>query len=714
MSIDLSQFHQIFFEESFEGLDVMEQQLVQLEPGSEDLESINTIFRAAHSIKGGSGTFGFQEVADFTHVVESLLDEMRTGERELTQEALDLLLITVDVLRAMLTALQEELPIDKEAVKACHDKLINFEKASSDGTAIGASASSESSQPESLDSESSSGGEQEQSQTWEIIFKPYSNILVTGNEPTRMFRELETLGQLKATVDLSKLPVFISLEPENLFLSWTLVLESDCDKEDIDEVFEWVLDDCDLSISLLSQEKKLTSEQPEVSASEANTSEKDKEVTEEEKFPVEKSLSSRETVSDKKIDATNTASSASKKVISTRSIRVDIAKVDELINRVGELVITQSMLAELGETITPESIEKLRTGLSGLEQNTRELQESVMSIRMLPISFAFNRFPRLVKDVSRQLEKEVELVIKGETTELDKTVMEQISDPLVHIVRNSLDHGFELPDERLENGKERCGTLTLDAYHKGGEIVIEIIDDGRGLNRDRILEKALSKGLISINDELTDEQVWQLIFEPGFSTAEAVSDLSGRGVGMDVVKRNIATLGGSVDMFSTEGKGTRIMIRLPLTLAILDGQLVRVGKEIFIVPLMAMVESLELDHKAIKTFGKKGEMYQLREQFIPLLNLQQELGMVSNNSNNEKLLLVVESDGLQHGFIIDDLLTQQQVVVKSLDANFKTIPGISGATILGNGRVALIVDVAGFVKRCRKIHENNDRMKTFT
>ncbi len=708
MSIDLSQFHQIFFEESFEGLDVMEQQLVQLEVGSEDLESINTIFRAAHSIKGGSGTFGFQQVADFTHVVESLLDEMRTGEREVTQQALDLLLNTVDVLRAMLVALQDEQDIDEVSVSECHKKLVDFENDSK--------SDSESEQR----SEASQNVEQDSSSVdsnliitscWKIEFSSLESILLTGNEPARMFRELKNLGELMIELNDSNLPELDQLQPENLYLSWTLILESDCSKSDIDEVFEWVVDDCQLSInqvdvSPFSLSNLSVEQNNEVISAEATIESKESEEVEEagaaNKIEADKPKPPKPAVSNSPIQKKENKSSKLKSS-SNRSIRVDIQKVDELINRVGELVITQSMLAELGQRFTAESVEKLREGLTQLEQNTRELQESVMGIRMLPISFAFNRFPRLVRDVSNQLGKEVELVIKGENTELDKTVMEQISDPLVHIVRNSLDHGFEKPDERETNGKNRQGTLTLDAYHQGGEIIIEISDDGRGLNRIRIIEKAVERGLISENEQIADEDVWQLIFEPGFSTADSVSDLSGRGVGMDVVKRNITSLGGTVDMFSTEGHGTRILIRLPLTLAILEGQLIKVADEIFIVPLMAMVESLVLDQNSIKSFGNNGEMHQLREQFLPLIDLNKLLKVATDDyvEPKEKLLLVAESEGSQYCLIIDDLLTQQQVVVKSLEANFRTIQGVSGATILGNGRVALILDIAGLIKATR-------------
>ncbi|HFB66978.1 MAG TPA: chemotaxis protein CheA [Aeromonadales bacterium] len=693
MSIDLSQFHQIFFEESFEGLDVMEQELIALEPDSVDLENINTIFRAAHSIKGGSGTFGFNEVADFTHVLESLLDEMRTGERNVTREAIDLLLKTVDVLRDMLLALQSGESIDDNAKNNCHSALQQMLAGESANEPLSASADQTPLAPTKAPTkEDSNDSSQSASSGWKISFSPEPHILLTGNEPARMFRELALLGTLKVECFTEKLPTFNELNPEQLFLCWQLQLETDSERADIDEVFEWVVDDCKLTVESLSASDNEKVEEPGLKE---ETAVKATEPSIEAATTTDQALVKSKTTTVKK-----TAKESRKVASPNRSIRVDIQKVDNLINRVGELVITQSMLAELGEKITPESIEKLRAGLTELEQNTRELQESVMSIRMMPISFAFNRFPRLVRDVSAQIGKDVELVITGENTELDKTVMEQISDPLVHIVRNSLDHGLELPEERIASGKDAKGTLTLDAYHQGGEIIIEVRDDGRGLNREKIIQKALEKQLITEDEELTDQQVWHLIFLPGFSTADAVSDLSGRGVGMDVVKRNITSLGGTVDIESVENAGTKLKIRLPLTLAILDGQLIEIAGEIFVVPLISMIESLPIELDAIKTFGKTGEMYQLREAFIPIVKLDQQFSIPSTNHNyHNQLLLVVESDGEQIGLVIDELLAQQQVVIKNLDTNFRTVDGISGATILGNGRVALIVDVSGIRKR---------------
>ncbi len=694
MSIDLSQFHQIFFEESFEGLDSMEQELLALSPGSEDLESINTIFRAAHSIKGGSGTFGFMQIADFTHVLESLLDDMRTGEREVTSESIDCLLKTVDVLRNMLSALQAEDEIDENEKVSCQmqlEKILN-NSSESESSSDEQQLTNVTELPQSTENSTQSSG-------WKIKFIPEQHILMTGNEPGRLFRELAELGELTVECHSEKIPELAQLNPEQLFLYWTLVIETDSGIDEIKEVFEWVEDDCKLEITAL---------QP--SESEANSKNDGDKL--DNKPAIENNNETNLAVTPITAKTAVAKQSVKKPPPQSRSIRVDISKVDGLINRVGELVITQSMLAELGENITQESVEKLRVGLAELEQNTRELQESVMSIRMMPISFAFNRFPRLVRDVCGQIGKEVDLEISGETTELDKTVMEQISDPLVHIVRNSLDHGFEMPQQRIDKGKPSTGKLLLNAYHQGGEIVIEISDDGKGLNREKIIQKAISKGLVDADQQLEDEEVWQLIFLPGFSTADQVSELSGRGVGMDVVKKNITSLGGSVEVQSAADVGTSLKIRLPLTLAILDGQLIDISGQIFIVPLIAMIESLPLDPASIKTFGRKGEMYKLRDKYIPIIDLSKEFCVSGDVIKREdKLLLVVVADGIEMGLLIDDLLAQQQVVIKSLDTNYKKITGISGATILGNGSIALIVDVAGLQNRKKK-QDNKVRHQT--
>ncbi len=679
MSIDMSQFHQIFFEESFEGLDVMETGLMDLDLGAADDEEINTIFRAAHSIKGGAGTFGFTDVASFTHVMETLLDEMRDGSRDVTREAVDLLLISVDCLREMLSATDAGDEIDQERKSTIQRDLETL-------LAKGSNPSAD----EAIPAVSEVSVEEPSSALWKINFAPHPHLFKTGNDPVRMFRELENLGELTSSVDTSKLPPFTELDPEESYLAWELELQGECSEAEILEIFEWVDEDCDLTISKIS-DTNVVAETKSVTTENISKTE----ATVPEKSAPEKS--SQEKPADKKKRANKSGGNENS------SIRVGTDKIDALINMVGELVITQSMLSQITENFQPENLERLREGIDELEQHTRELQENVMQIRMLPISFSFNRFPRLVRDLAAKLGKNIELKMTGEQTELDKTVMEKIGDPLVHLVRNSLDHGIEMPDIRKAAGKPETGILNLNAYHEGGNIVIEIVDDGAGLNKERILSKARENGLVGEDEVLPDEKIHELIFAPGFSTATEVSDVSGRGVGMDVVMRNIRDLGGVVEIKSEEGKGSTFTIRLPLTLAILDGQLIRVGDQVYIIPLVSIVESLQIESENCNSVAGKAELYKLREEYISIIRLHNVLNITPDSTELTKgLLVVAEAEGQKVGVFVDDLLAQQQVVIKSLETNYQKVEGVSGATILGDGTVAMILDMTGLVHLSRK------------
>lgn len=671
MSVDMSQFHAVFFEESFEGLDIMETGLLELSPGELDLEAINTIFRAAHSIKGGSGTFGFKAVSDFTHVMETLLDEMRDGVRNVSQDVTNLLLKSVDCLREMLESVRDGLDIDVNTVADLQHQL---------EAVLGKEDSQASSDEQDSPTEHALN-------TWSITFHPHDHLYQTGNDPVRIFRELKELGDLSVTVNNDELPEFQELDPSHSYLTWDLTLMSEAGETEIREVFSWVEDDCDLEIKQIgSIELNMPSSETEA-ASESepkNTGENENKQS----GPTAVESNDRRQNTDRR--------KGDRRGSGDVSIRVGIDKVDALINMVGELVITQSMLSQFSEEFDVKNLERLREGLGQLERNTRELQESVMKVRMLPISFSFNRFPRLVHDLSSKLGKKIELKVSGEQTELDKTVLEKIGDPLVHLVRNSLDHGIEMPEDRIEHGKPETGVLHLNAFHEGGNIIIEISDDGAGLNTDKILQKARERGVVGENESLTDEQVHDLIFRPGFSTADQVSDVSGRGVGMDVVRRNIKELGGVVEVKSERGIGSVFRIRLPLTLAILDGQLVRVGNQIYIVPLVSIVESLQVKSEFIQSIAGQSELYRLRDEYIPIVRLY-ELFNISNSISRleDGLIVVIETDGKKIGVFVDDLLAQQQVVIKSLETNYDKVEGISGATILGDGQVALILDVAG-------------------
>ena len=685
MSVDMSQFHEVFYEESFEGLDDMETCLLALSPGEPDVDTINTIFRAAHSIKGGSGTFGFTAIASFTHVMETLLDQMRSGERMVSQEAIDLLLQSVDVLRDMLTATRDEEELDTETISKLQSALEAL---------LGTEDAGNTNQQQTEADQTSGNGESIEG--WKIQFVPFENIFMTGNDPLRLIKELSELGNITVEVNDSKLPIFETFDYETCYLSWEIVLDGDIEEEKITEIFEWVDGDCELVL-----EKRLAGNPtPET---ENNTPSETVE-TESKDQPVKAEAKAKPAASKEKKSSSEST-----------SIRVGIDKIDTLINMVGELVITQSMLSQFGngESFDQDNLEKLKDGLALLERNTRELQENVLQIRMLPISFSFNRFPRLVRDLSTKLNKKIELKLSGEQTELDKTVMEKIGDPLVHLVRNSLDHGIEMPEDRVKAGKPETGLLHLNAYHEGGNIVIEINDDGAGLNKERILAKAKQNGLVGEDEVLPDDKINELIFMPGFSTAQEVSDVSGRGVGMDVVRRNIKDLGGVVEVESEEGKGSTFRIRLPLTLAILDGQLVKVCDQIYIIPLVSIIESLQVKKQYLNVLPGKGELYRVREDYIPIIRLHEIFNLKNKNQNLEDgLLVVVESEGQKAGIFVDDLLAQQQVVIKSLETNYKSVEGISGATILGDGTVAMILDVSGTLHLNRNKTPSSDHYQS--
>ncbi|SFK10165.1 chemotaxis protein CheA [Methylophaga sulfidovorans] len=730
MSIDVSQFHSVFFEESFEGLDIMESGLLSMSQGETDDDTVNGIFRAAHSIKGGAGTFGFNNISEFTHGLETLLDQIRNGQREASHDVIETLLSAVDTLREMLTAVQDGSDIDTEKAEQVSNALEQILH----GSAAESATTEEELPPaaESIEVETADSGvqpeTQTQAQTWLIKFKPLPHLLQTGNEPIRMFHELAELGDLSVEVNEEELPPFTDLDPESCYLSWELTLSGDVDEAAINEVFEWVDGDCELSIERLEQyeaddEQAITTAEPEPeteqadidepvvpdsSLMEAETAEAPN-VTEEVPDAIEAPTTTEVPTATEAPAATSTevtpptqakteAAPKKKAVTPDASIRVGTDKVDSLVNLVGELVITQSMLGQIGDNFDVSMLPQLIDGLEQLERNTRELQESIMRIRMLPISFVFNRFPRLVHDMTSKLGKQVELVLTGEQTELDKTVMEKIGDPLVHLVRNSLDHGLETPEKRLAANKPETGMLKLNAYHQGGNIVIEISDDGAGLNEEKILRKAIEKGLVDPNESLSPDKIHELIFLPGFSTADQVSDLSGRGVGMDVVRKNINSLGGVVEVKSSPGIGSTFTIRLPLTLAIMDGQIIQVANQRYIIPLISIIESVEVDLSKVNKVTGKGELYKIRDEYVPLIRLTKVFNLEGGIDNLEDgLLVIVDCEDYKVGLFVDELLAQQQVVIKSLETNFRKVKGVAGATILGDGTVALILDIPGLM-----------------
>jgi two-component system, chemotaxis family, sensor kinase CheA len=657
VKVDLNRFKEVFFEESLEGLAVMESGLLALADavngkGAADEETIHEVFRAAHSMKGGSGVFGFTELTELTHLLETLLEDLRNGTRTITTEITRLLLDSVDCLRSILDAKRGGTEVDGAWVKAVGERLRAV-------LASGKPAAGGGAHPERA---AQTAGTAEQ---WRILFSPFPHFLHTGNDPLRILRELSQMGDLRVRPDVTGLPPLSKLNPEDLHITWDMELDGRASYRQIKEVFDWVEGDCEFLIEARpeSEAASITAAPPESDPSEPARERR-----------------------------------GAPRAAETSSIRVATDKVDAIINLVGELLITQSMLNQFGEHFEMSMLDQLRDGLALLARNTRELQETVLKIRMLPISFCFNRFPRLVHDLSAKLGKKINLKLSGEHTELDKTVLEKIADPLVHLVRNSMDHGIEMPEVRLAAGKPEAGTVHLDAAHQGGSIVVQISDDGAGLNTARILAKARQRGLVGPEETLPEERIHDLIFAPGFSTADQVTDLSGRGVGMDVVRRNVKELGGSIDIHSKSGLGTSFRIRLPLTLAILDGQLVSISGRTFVISLVSILESLQVKKEHVYKLVGGGEVYRLRDDYIPVVRLYQTFQMEPAIIDLELgLLVIVEAEGRKAGIFVDDLLAQQQVVIKSLEGNYQKVDGISGATILGDGTVALILDIPGIL-----------------
>ena len=710
MTIDLTQFHDAFFEESFEALDSMEAALLKLDIGAPEPELINTIFRVAHSIKGGSATFGFSGIASFTHSCETLLDELRSGGMQVTVEISDLLLKTVDIMREMLRATQSKQEIDMQrASDVQFDVEAMIAKKNDKAPAAPAKAAAPAPAANTgTPSAAATAPAAAAARYWEINFRPYPELFARGNDPLRMLRELAEMGELQVKANLDSLPTFGELDPQSCYLAWDLKLPGDVAEESIKNVFEWAEGDCDLTLKLVdgagapATATTAAAEPATPSTSQAATASAPADGASASSgaaatAPTAPAVTAAATPSPTAAPAAAAPASVAA-VGDSGSIRVSVEKIDELMNTVGELVITQAMLSQLGLNIEGPSAEKLRAGLAQLERNTRELQESVMRVRMLPISFVFSRFPRMVRDLAQRLGKQIDLKLTGEQTELDKTVLEKIGDPLVHLVRNSIDHGIEMPDARVAAGKSAAGTVHLDACHRGGNIAVEVSDDGGGLNKERILAKAKQRGLVGQNDVLTDDQIHDLIFLPGFSTADKTTDLSGRGVGMDVVRRNVKELGGKIELKSEQGKGSRFIITLPLTLAIVDGQSVAVGNETYIIPLISIVESMRLKETSISRLSGRSEVFSFRGDYLPIIRLHELFGVEPRTrSLHEGLVVIAEGDGRRIGLFVDDLLGQQQVVIKSLETNYGRVEGVSGATILGDGSVALILDVTGII-----------------
>lgn len=666
----MDEFKQVFFTECSELLVDMEERLMKLEEGTTDAEALNAIFRCAHSIKGGSGAFGFNAIMQFTHALEALLDLMREGKVIPSRDSINVLLKSADIVTQMLNlAKDNQTPPDTLGADVL-TMLQSFTQGAPTTAAANAAAVAK-----------AAPVQEENHYLYTIVFAPHEELFASGNEPLLILRELARLGETEISADTSRVPELGEFNPTKSTLGWTIHLHTTQPEEAIWEIFEFVRDLSDIKIT---QEIQKTTTAPSPPAGGADDA-----------VPMPQAMPASS-------KAQETAPAA--KTTATTSIRVDLEKVDRLVNMVGELVITEAMLRAQMRKLeaSSEQFEELLRGVDELSHHTRELQEAAMSMRMQPVKSIFSRMPRIVRDTSAQLGKDIQLILSGENTEVDKTVIELLGDPLTHMIRNSVDHGIEMPDQRVWNDKPLQGTIHLSAYHRSGRIMIEISDDGAGINRTRVLAKAQEKGLVAADAQLSDEDIDHLIFLPGFSTAEQVTSVSGRGVGMDVVRRNIEGLGGTVRITNNPGKGSIFTVSLPLTLAILDGMIVRVGNENYIIPITSIIETMRPKAGEIKSLQAHGDVINVRGEFIPLIPLQRIFGIPNAQADaSQALIVLVESGNQKMGLVVDELIGQQQVVIKSLEANSDPVRGVSGATILGDGRVSLILEISELVQLCQ-------------
>ncbi len=696
--IDLSQFYQVFFEEAGENLELMEQKLLELNVDAADDEEMNAIFRCAHSVKGGAATFGFSDVAALTHQMETLLDKLRRHELNPTSAMVDVLLAAGDALKAQLAVHQGSASTAPDT-----SELLSRIRAMAEGQASAPApkAAAPVAAPTSTSSTlKSMPVPKAQTRAIELVVGPLDKP-ETADALSELFKEIEDLGTIepldggRAADGMRRFRVVTTTSDNELLDLFTFhVAREKIQMRATDPGFGFFPENAGAPPEENPVDPGYGFFEPlpengPAEAAPAPTAADAHEVA----APAPVAVAAAPKVAARPDAKANVPSP------DQATLRVSIEKVDQLINLVGELVITQAMLAQ--NSREGQLNQQLLAGLTDLERNTRDLQEAVMSIRMIPMSMVFNRFPRMLRDLAAKLEKKVELVTQGEATELDKSLVEKITDPLTHLVRNSCDHGIELPAERLAKGKPEHGTITLVASHQGGSIVIEVRDDGKGLSRQKLISKARERG-IDAPDSMTDQEVYALIFAPGFSTAEVVTDVSGRGVGMDVVKKNITSLGGTVEIDSAEGYGMSVKVRLPLTLAIMDGMSIGVGDECYILPLASVVESFQVAPGMIKTIGGSGRVVEVRDEFMPVIDLERVFEVPRFDFEHvSNIMVVVEAEGARVALLVDELLGQQQVVVKNLEANYRKVQDVSGATIMGDGRVALILDTGSLVRRTR-------------
>jgi two-component system chemotaxis sensor kinase CheA len=688
--IDLSQFYQVFFEEAGENLESMEQMLLELDLVRADEEELNAIFRCAHSVKGGAATFGFADVAELTHEMETLLDKLRRRELAPNSAMVDALLASGDALKAMLARHQG----GAGAAVDVHGLLATIRALVEGRDVPAAAAAAPVAPPAAAPAAAPAQPPRTAARALELTVGPLPDPAMADNL-VELFQEITDLGTIEpldggqAAEGLRRFRVVTTTADSELIDLFSFhVAREHVRLKPADAGYGFHDDAPGAPPPIVPPDPGYGFFTDAPGAPDASA----------------QSAAAPSASAAGAAAAAAAPARADKPAAGTpdsATLRVSVEKVDQLINLVGELVITQAMLAQTGKGVDTALYQQLAGGLADLERNTRDLQEAVMSIRMIPMSMVFNRFPRMLRDLASKLGKKVELLQVGEATELDKGLVEKITDPLTHLVRNSCDHGIELPADRVAKGKPETGTITLVASHQGGSIVIEVRDDGRGLNRAKLLKKARERG-IDAPDTLTDQEVYGLIFAPGFSTAEQVTDVSGRGVGMDVVKKNITALGGSVEIDSAEGCGMTVRVRLPLTLAIMDGMSIGVGEECYILPLSSVVESFQVRPGMVKTIGGSGRVVEVRDEYMPVVDLEQVFAVPRFDfDRSSDIMVVVEAEGGRVVLMVDELLGQQQVVVKNLEANYRKVPDVSAATILGDGRVALILDIGSLVRRSR-------------
>lgn len=689
--MDITDFYDTFFEEAEELLSDMERFLLELDVDEPDPEQLNAIFRTIHSIKGGAGTFGFEVLQNTAHLFENLLDHARHQELELRQDIVDIFLETKDMLNDQLNAYRNGEEPDQEAFERICKTLqqLALEEVAKGSKTGSSPAAPTTEKPSMRDAEGDGDGASSEAtgdQDAEGEGEELQIALLNVSDDNRklLVEELSQFGTIKSQAgDQAR---------------YEVVLHTTTSADDIEAVMCFIVEPDQIETRAL---EAAAPEPPPAGAAAAEPPTSDSATPEAgaKKPPAAKGGAG--------------AKAAAKKSAESSSIRVSVEKVDQIINLVGELIITQSMLDQTVSELNGVSNTSLVNGMSLLQRNARDLQEAVMSIRMVPMDFVFSRFPRVVREISSKLGKEIELVTEGTSTELDKSLTERIIDPLTHLVRNSLDHGIELPEQREAAGKPRTGKLTLSARHQGGNIIIEVGDDGAGLNRERLLGKARENGL-SVSDTMTDDEVWQLIFAPGFSTAKEITDVSGRGVGMDVVKRNIQGMGGNVQIQSSPGEGTTIRIVLPLTLAILDGMSIKVGNEVFILPLSTVLQSLQPTKEDLYAMAGDDEVLRVRDEYLPVVAVHEALDVGGAETDLTRCIaVIVQGEGRRYALLVDELIGQQQVVVKNLETNYRKVPGVSAATILGDGSVALILDIAGLhrlsqtKKEAKRLHDEH-------